>query len=239
VDAIPPRDRRTSPASLPLHKEELRVPRPPTKPDRSEIAESELPDYDAVIARTAAFGEIAIEERAGSYFGALVNSPRLAALIAEIGRAVRARGNADGGYSHADREWVDQVVCADWHTNCVLSTHIPDAVGVGVRLEAIKALRAGREDELTPDERDLTTYIREVVGGTVSNESYERLEARFGKRGAVEYTIFIAFLMMTVRLIQALRPVESSDAEIDELVEALRTGSVPTPDYAAVAAKGS
>ena len=42
---------------------------------------------------------------------------------------------------HADGEFAEQVLCATWKTNTGQNVHIPDAIGAGVRLEAIEALR--------------------------------------------------------------------------------------------------
>ena len=112
-------------------------------------------------------------------------------------------------------------------------THIPDALAVGVRIEAIEALRSGREEELTDDERELAAYIRDVVKGTVSDESYAAMERRFGTRGAAEYTIFIGFLQMTIRLHQAFGVPELRDAEMDEMLRAFREGRRELDDYRA------
>jgi hypothetical protein len=181
--------------------------------------------YDAVVERSAGkFGGLP------PYHAALLNSPPFAAALNHMGRLVRTAGERPGSFSHADRELVDQVLSADWHTNVVQALHIPDAVAVGVRLEAIEALRAGREAELTDDERLLAGYIRAVVSGTVTDDAYAAIERRLGPRGAVEYTIFIAFLSATIRLFQAFGMDDPSQEEIDQLIADLRSGARAVPD---------
>jgi hypothetical protein len=79
-----------------------------------------------------------------------------------------------------------------------------DAIAAGVRLEAIRSLRLGADDALTERERALAGYVRGVVAGTVTAAAYRSLEERFGARGAVDYTTFVARTMMELRLSQAL-----------------------------------
>jgi hypothetical protein len=212
--------------------------RPPQQPTRDAIPPDERDDYDRVVARHQRARsdrpeELRSESDAGPYFGSLLNSPPLAAALAHLGSLVRMRGENERTYSHADRELVDQVLCADWRTACVQRTHIPDALAVGVRIEAIDALRQGREEELTDDERELVAYIRDVVNGTVTDESYAAMERRFGTRGAAEYTIFIGFLQMTIRLHQAFGVPEPSDDAIDEMLRGFREGTRALDDYRA------
>jgi hypothetical protein len=206
------------------------------QPKRSEIAQEELAAYDTVVERFKRLrrdrtDEIRWEGDAGEYFGTLLNSPPFAEAWNRIGTLVRTAGERSNTYSHADREFVDQVLCADWKTNVVQVTHLPDAVAVGVRLEAIEALRSGREKELIEDERFLASYIRQVASGQVTDESFAALERRIGRRGAVEYTCFIGFLMMTIRLHQAFGHPDPSDGEVDATLRALKEGARTVPDY--------
>jgi hypothetical protein len=202
------------------------MPRPPALPERASIPPEELADYDMVVGRNS-------EKFGGTvppYHAALLNSPPFAAGLNALGRLARIAGERPGTYSHADRELVDQVLSALWQTNVVQAIHIPDALAVGVRLEAIQALRAGRDEDLTEDERLLATFIRQVVTGAVDDETYEAIEGRLGKRGAVEYTIFVAFLQMTIRLFQAFGMPALSEEEIETMLQEFREGSRALPD---------
>lgn len=62
------------------------------------------------------------------------------------------RGNYEGTYSHADREFVDQIMMHDLGTYAFRRLHTNDALSAGVRLEAIEAIRAGREDEVLTED---------------------------------------------------------------------------------------
>jgi alkylhydroperoxidase family enzyme len=202
--------------------------RPPRQPRRDAIAESERPAYDGVVKRFRAWfgaGDAPPEEHfeVGTYFGALLNSPQMCAMASQMGVYFRGVGNDPGSFTHADREFVDQVLSALWSTNVVQNIHIVDAVRAGVRIEAIDALRAGRDDLLTDDERLLTTYIRQVVSGTVEPQVYARIYERMGARGLVEYTGFILWLQWIMRMMQALDTGAVSDDEVEALIEKART----------------
>lgn len=205
--------------------------RPIAQPKRTEIPDEDLPAYDVALARHAPELKPGEDAEIGGYHGALLNSPPFAEALEAFGRVVRTRGEYEGTYSHADREFVDQVLSIDMGTNCVQLTHIPDALAVGVRLEAVEALRYGREEELNKDEQFLTEYIRAVAGGTLTDELFDRMIERLGKRGAVEYTLFITFLGMTMRNIQALTGSEPSDEQIDQMIAEFKDGSRELPDF--------
>ncbi len=197
--------------------------RPPAQPKRAEVPENEWPSYDALTSRFRAWfqaGDGPVDENfnCGSYFGALMNSPKMAQMSSEMGTFFRGVGNEPGSYSHADREFIDQVLAAEYKSNVVQNVHLIDAVKAGVRIEAIEALRDGRDGDLTEDELLLATYIRQVVRGTVEDATYARMERRLGTRGVVEYTGFIMWLTWIMRMMQALDTGTISDEEVDRLV---------------------
>jgi hypothetical protein len=200
--------------------------RPPAMPDRESFPEEERAAYDAIADRSR--GKFATVT---PYNQVLLNSPPFGAALAELGRLARTAGEREGTYSHADRELVDQVLSADWGTNVVLGLHIPDALSAGVRLQAIRALRTGHEDDLSEDEHLLARYVRAVVGGTMTDELYGAMVERLGPRGTVEYTIFIAFLQLTIRLWQAFGMDDPSDEDIARLIDELEGGTRAIPDF--------
>src|ERR1700761_5051069 len=111
---------------------------------RGTFSGTELENYDSVIERMvrmrSTIPEVAPQFDAeigapdiGEYWGALLHSPPLAALTIGMGRFVRTAADRGDTYSHADREFVDQVLAADWKTNVVQGHHVPDAVSTGVR----------------------------------------------------------------------------------------------------------
>jgi hypothetical protein len=207
--------------------------RPLPPPTRDQIAPEELDAYDKVIARFRKPGWVAAdgEPRPDCHFGSLLHSPPFAALRQDISSMVRTAGERADTYSHADREFVDQVLAAELATNVVQLRHVADGLGVGVRLEAIDALRAGDDGPLSPDERLLATYIRQVVRGTVTDDTFELVRQRMGMRGLVEYTFFITVLQLTMRMYQAFGCPDPPDSEIDELIEGFRSGEAELPDW--------
>ncbi|HKP16872.1 MAG TPA: hypothetical protein VJT84_00245 [Gaiellaceae bacterium] len=199
----------------------------PKAPRLEETDPAERPQYEAVAERTERIH--GLEGQAAKYFAALLNSPPLAAALAELGTQVR-RGQLRGTYPDAERELMDILFAAELDCNAILPIHLPDAVAVGVRLEAIESLLRGKEGELLDDEKGLVAYGREFIEGRVTDDSYAAIRKRFGERGAVEFTILLGFLLMTLRLWQALGVPEPTDQEVDSLLDGLRSGTVPLPD---------
>jgi hypothetical protein len=200
-------------------------------PDREALPAEELADHDRVMSRQARLWAGA-HTSSNEYFGALLNSPPLAAALVDLGRAAR-EGEKRGYYSDAERELVDMVFSVDFGYNAILHLHIPDAIACGVRLEAIDALRAGREEALTGSERQIVEYCRAVVAGGVTDALFAALVERLGERGALEFTVFCGFLMCTFRLWMALGVTDPSDAEVDALLQGYRDGTGLAVDPAA------
>jgi hypothetical protein len=211
------------------------VSRLPAQPRREDVPPEDWDAYDTVVRRLRAMlgaGEGPPEEffSAGEYYGALLNSPPMCATLAQLGTLVRTAGERSNTYSHADREFVDQVLSAELTTTVVQEFHLPDAIAAGVRIEAIEALRAGDDDALTPDELLLAHYIRQVVRGEVQDETWGTMLERLGTRGLVEYTVFITFLQLIMRLMQALQTSAPSEAQIDEQIARLKADRSLVPD---------
>jgi hypothetical protein len=206
----------------------------PRQPYRHEVLPGEQASYDQVIDRMRSMLAPTDEREdgffdAGEYYGALLNSPDMCAALTRLGTLVRGAGESDGTYSHADREFVDQVLSVEFDTTVVQATHVPDAISAGVRIEAIEALRRGDESGLTEDERLLAAYIRAVVHGTVTDEIWARMIDRLGTKGVVEYTVFITFLQQIIRLMQALDTSGPTQEDVDRMLEAYKA-DVP-PDF--------
>lgn len=204
----------------------------PPAPGRDEFDGIELEAYDRSIERLLTFYLGDRESyKPGGYYGALLNSPLLADAISELALHARSAGNREGTYSHAYREWVDQVLSKHWGYYGVLGMHTADALGVGVRLEAIEALWDDREDDLSEDEQLLTRYVRQVADGTVDDGTFNAMLERLGRRGVVEYTLFICHLQRVLRLFQAFGITSPTRSQIDEMNREFRDGTRPIPAY--------
>jgi hypothetical protein len=205
----------------------------PAAPGRDEFTDpEELEAFDRAYDRLLTFylGDPA-DFKPGGYYGALLNSPLLADAISQLALLARSAGNREGSHSHADREWVDQVLSKDWGYYGVLGMHTADALGVGVRLEAIEALWEDREDDLNDDEKLLTAYIRQVATGTVDDETWGRMEERLGRRGLIEYTMFVCHLQRVLRLFQAFGVPSPAREQILEMNREFREGKREIPAY--------
>jgi hypothetical protein len=213
------------------------MPRPPAAPPRSQFSDEEAELYDAAIARSQALrsqvhgGPGETDEPIPPYPAALLNSPIFAGALWGCSKAIRTAGERDNTYTHAQREWVDQVLSLALDNPGMAYRHTPDGLAVGIRLEAIEALWDGREEDLSAEEALLTRYIRQLITGTVDDATYNEIEELMGTRGVVEYTILIGYLMMVTRLQQAFGHVEFSREEIHELLDDFREGRRELPDF--------
>ena len=74
-------------------------------------------------------------------------------------------------------------------------------MSAGVRVEAIKALADGCEDDLNDEERQQVEFIRAVRDGTMTDEIWERMIERLGSvRGAIEFAFFVCYLWLHHRM---------------------------------------
>jgi hypothetical protein len=195
------------------------MPRPPSPPaDRDAFPLWEREELDNMLGRFQ--GQI----REG-YFGVLANSPPLGWRLASAGRAMRQRGNYDGTYTHKDREFVDQIMMEDFDTNAFRVLHTKDALSSGVRVEAIEAIRAGREDEVLDDEEKLlAAFIRGVMNRNLDDATWDGVEDKMGKRGAIEYTIFVAFLQLILALYSAFGLADDTPEDVQGVIDRFKAG---------------
>jgi hypothetical protein len=198
----------------------------PRMPARDDVPPDERGAFDRVVERTARVH--GLDSNPARYFGAILNAPSLAEGVVRMGTLVR-QGQLRGSYTDAERELVDVVYGEDLGYRGHYTVHLPDCFAVGVRPEAIEALRTGREEELSDDERLIVDHSRRVAAGEVTDASWAGVRDHFGERGAIEFTIFCSFLVMTLRLWQALGVPDPTVEEIDALIAGLQDGTVPVP----------
>jgi hypothetical protein len=203
---------------------------PPRQPSRDEIALDDLQAYAEVLLRARSRADVNPEESGGIY-GRFLLAPRMAAGFSSVGSAMRTNSNRDDSYTHADREWVDQVLSVLMRSNVLQPMHLADAIAVGVRPEAIEALRSGREAELTEGERQLMEFIECVYTGTMTADVWNGIEVRMGERGVVEYALAVLYIAMGTRLYQVAGMPDPSNAEVDEWLEGYLAGAAPPNDW--------
>jgi alkylhydroperoxidase family enzyme len=195
-------------------------------PKRRDVPADELALFDEI--GTRAFGPDFVQLSdsddwvpAAGYFGALLHWPIYFVNRFPLSRIVRF----DGSYSYKDREFISIVLHRHMNTNCVMSGHLDDAIASGVRLEAIAAIRAGADGDLTDDERILAQYIRAVVDGTVSDEIAAPVEKRMGVQALAQYAVCITVIAMSMRQTQAFGIPEWSDEQIDTMIAEYQDGT--------------
>lgn len=214
-------------------------------PPRDAIRPDEREAYDRLVERQTAYAYAEYVKRfmhddmlrafpgdaIQPYFAALLNSPLIAGGMSDLGVVYRTRGEHADGMRHADREWVDMVMSEELKCYWVLYVHAPDAVAVGVRVEAILALLRNEEDKLTADEKLKADFIRAVARGTVTEQLYKAAEAKVGGvRACVELTAFCGHLLKSFRINQAFGVPDITRAQLTEFVEAIADGRVELPD---------
>ena len=208
------------------------------QPDRGAVRPDELKAYDRVVGRQTFYGYSrgtpgydlrAKGQEAGPYFGVLLNAPLVADHLSELGVYYRSRGELPDSFAHKDREWVDVVLGEYLGFN--MWGHILDGIAVGVRPEAVFAVLEHRESDLTEDERMLAQYIRRLADGALEASDWDYVQHKFGTRGAVEFSAWIAHLITTIRLIQAFMSnhSDSNEALVERLRNFLANGE-PLPD---------
>ena len=160
------------------------------------------------------------------YFSALLNSPLTCHHINELGVVYRWHGTRGDSYAQKDRAWVDLVLGRQMEKGTFYA-FILSAAAYGVRPAAIEAIWRERDEDLTPEELQLTLYIRQVVSQTVTDESYAGVQERLGPRGAVELTAFIGHLLMTLTLMKALDAINytATDEQIEERLQSVLDGT--------------
>jgi hypothetical protein len=205
------------------------MPIPLRTPTREDVLPESRELFDRLIAGKM-HGHQLSEMVQGAWMGALFWWPEYADIRIQESKLVLTAAERDGTFSHADREWVDMVLTPYLKTNVIMRGHLPDAVGAGVRIEAIEAVWYGRDEELTETERLLATYIRQVVDGTVERDTFDAVEQHMGTRGAAEYTIFITVLWQTMRQMQAFGQAEMTDDEVEQMIRDFKSGARQAPE---------
>lgn len=207
--------------------------RMPTIPRRGEVAEDDLATYDkmvGVIPDISAW----IEGRGrgvSAIWAGLLISPSCSEALWGAGGAVVKRYGQPNTWTPYLHEWIDLVLAVDSGIYVLQEQHTPNAVAAGVRIEAIEALCAGREEDLTPDESEIVEFIRQCAQGRMTDESWESMKRRIGsERGIVEYVWFIMDLIIHFRLLQIFDAPGMSEREHRDLLRHLRDGTQDLPD---------
>jgi hypothetical protein len=212
----------------------------PTIPQRSEVPEEELAIYDKMV--TVIPGLLELMEGRGrgatAIWGGLLISPRCSEALWNAGGAALKQYNKPNTWTPYLHEWIDLVLSVATGVYVMQEEHTPNAVASGIRIEAVEALCAGRDEDLTNDELEIVTFIRRCIDGDMTDDSWKSMRRRIGsERGVVEYVWFIMDLLIHFRLCQIFDAPGMSEAEHRDLIGSLRAGTYELPDLDAYHAR--
>jgi len=166
-------------------------------------------------------------------FGPLLHAPRVARGVLELGGALRNLGDAgadDGALGDDLAELIALVVFAQMHGEASeqgrefvylrpMVNHVPRALQAGVRRAAIRALVEEDDDALLPEEREIATFVRAVLAGSVDAACWARIEARLGVRRTIEAASYALLDFFVCRLEAALGLRDATREELEELLK--------------------
>jgi hypothetical protein len=221
--------------------------RPPEVPKREDVDPTEVEDYDYVMAtldqpspyhRHMAEAYPVASISMGTLYRSLCVSPPVAAGLRRLARKVNRFVPGEtrhAGWTAADHELIDVTLgFEDGHRPTTM--HGLQALGEGVRVEALEAICYGRDDDLTHDERQIVDYVRMVIHGRVTDEAWNALETRFGDtRSVVEFTYLILHIDLCSKLGLALNRGKWAPegaftrAEFEEMLRNVRNGTQKVP----------
>jgi hypothetical protein len=182
--------------------------RPVAQPERESLMGAERDAFDRVVARYQRYAVdqptlISSPDSAGPW-GPSLHSPLVTAAFNELAKYFRTGGDRPGSFSDAERELVTLTLAFELDVlDMFVPVHVVDALAVGVRKAAIRAVCEGRNNDLTADERVVVDFVRGVAAGDLSDAAYDAMEAHLGVRGVVDLTMFVNFDVFQVRNSQA------------------------------------
>ena len=211
--------------------------RPPHVPRRDEVPADEREHYDAIsqagsnLPVVTRNGEPAlpVDTSGRDYYSRMLVSPEAARAIRMLGGALRKSEftPGSGSFSPADHELIDLVLSFDAGYWGLLRIHLPAAVAAGVRIDTIEALRTKRDSGLDDDTAFAVQFIREVCSGTLTDDSWDRMEHRLGsERGVLDYAMLVCLLQLHLRLHQVLKVDPLSEEEYSSVLDTLRSGRI-------------
>jgi hypothetical protein len=209
----------------------------PSVPAEDQIAADERQDWAAFQQRLEKIrrDKHALKYRhriAGGFFGLMV-SPPLANALSFAGRKVTEQQGKPGSFTARQHELIDLILSFDSGHWGLLANHVPFAVASGIDVDTIRAIQDGREDELSPEDREVIAFIRATVAGTMTDELWQATVARIGsERGAVELVFQTLLLLFHLRLNEVFDEVEITPNELTDLMQQLEAGQYPLPEVA-------
>ena len=201
-------------------------------PDRDSLTESEREDLDWVVARDRRkFANMPMvrdrfDFRVAPLFGALLQSPRLARLWAEMGDFF-ITAEMRGTMNEDDRAWLDMGLVPLLVNGWVQSGNIAVAGGHGITADEITAIREGRLDALAPEARKLVDLAQATARGRLSADQFKAMASDRGTKWVVEaigYVVFRIGSSIIDSVLWQVQGIEGGPHIVDEMIAALAEG---------------
>ena len=201
-------------------------------PDIDTLSESEREDLEWVVARDKRkFANMPMvrdkfEFRVAPLFAALLQSPRLARLWAEMGDFF-ITAHIRGTMSEVDRAWLDMGLSPLLVNGWVQSGNIPTAAAHGITADDIVAIRESRLDSLPPEARHIVDLAQATARGAVTAEQFKDLADRKGAKWVVEAIGYVVFRIGSAIIDSAMWQIQGiagGEYIVEEMIQALVEG---------------
>jgi 4-carboxymuconolactone decarboxylase len=137
--------------------------------DRNQLEESDQPIFDEIVgSRGSVRGP----------FPMLLHSPEMARRVAHLGTYLRFEGGLD---AHT-REFSVLVTCATFNCEYEWAAHSVQARDAGVSEASIEAVRDGKPDVLSAEDRLLYDIVKETLIESATPPSAEQRRASMSRR---------------------------------------------------------
>ena len=165
----------------------------PELTERDQIPQDKRSIFDA-IARSRG--------KVGAPFSVLMNSPEVAGRAAHLGAYVRFETTL----SPPDRELAVLTTSRELDCDFEWSSHLPLALEVGIRTEAIDAVaNDGDLDPLTEGEATIVRFGRELLRAhRVSDGTFQAARDRLGPQGVTDLVATFGYYSMLACVLNAL-----------------------------------
>lgn len=205
-------DKNTSEHMLPgRSKEEIAASRLPF-PDRSTLTEDELKALDFVLERSERFFNSIPNEEGAQYkltplFQGLIQSPLLAEIWSSFGDFYQT-SEERGSFNNRERDvallsLVPTLVSSRTGKFQLSPIWVTWAVAAGVDPQTIVAILDEKLDDLSPEDRQIFTFVRATASGGLTGEDFEALAARWSTKVAIEFISFVTWRIGILRTVQA------------------------------------
>lgn len=154
-------------------------------PDTGEMNEAQRRVYDMVVSGKR--GELVGPLRAA------LHNPQLAEAWSNFGEILRYRANLPTRLS----ELAVLMTARHWNSELEWSVHRPAGSAAGLKDEVLDAIRDGKVPELEEDEAEIYRFTASLLRvGTVPDDDYRAIVARWDEIGVVELTALIGYYCM-------------------------------------------